>query len=144
MGANYLCDQEEPNLKISNLVKDKILNKVKDNFKPEFLNRLDDIIIFNKLNSEEIKKILEIQIRKLEKILKSKKIKISLNIQAKSWLVNEGYSSEYGARPLKRIIQKNIIDPIAIKILANEIKENDHIEVGCKENGLDMKIMEKK
>ena len=144
IGANYLSDQEEPNLKISNLVKDKILNKVKDNFKPEFLNRLDDIIIFNKLNTEEIKKILEIQIMKLEKILKSKKIKITLNTQSKAWLVNEGYSSEYGARPLKRIIQKNIIDLIAIKILANEIKENDHIEVSCKENGLDIKIMEKK
>jgi len=144
IGANYLSDQEEPNLKISNLVKDKILNKVKDNFKPEFLNRLDDIIIFNKLNTEEIKKILEIQIMKLEKILKSKKIKITLNTQSKAWLVNEGYSSEYGARPLKRIIQKNIIDSIAIKILANEIKENDHIEVSCKENGLDIKIMEKK
>ena len=144
IGANYLSDQGEPNLKISNLVKDKILSKVKDSFKPEFLNRLDDIIIFNKLNTEEIKKILEIQIKKLEKILKSKKIKITLNTQSKSWLVNEGYSSEYGARPIKRIIQKNIIDPIAVKILANEIKENDHVEVGCKENGLDIKIMEKR
>ncbi|MBH43560.1 MAG: ATP-dependent chaperone ClpB [Rickettsiales bacterium] len=144
LGANYLSDQEDSNVKISNLVKDKILNKVKDNFKPEFLNRLDDIIIFNKLNTKEIKKILDIQIRKLEKILKSKKIKITLKPDSISWLVNEGYNSEYGARPLKRIIQKNILDSVAIKILANEIKENDHIEISCKENGLNIKKLEKK
>ena len=144
IGANYLSNQQDSELSISNLVKDKILNKVKDNFKPEFLNRLDDIIIFNKLNNKEIEKILEIQIRKLEKILKSKKIKINFNSESKAWLVNEGYNPEYGARPLKRIIQKNIIDPIAVKILSNEIKENDYIEVNCEENGLEIKKIEKK
>ena len=144
IGANYLSNQQDSELRISNLVKDKILNKVKENFKPEFLNRLDDIIIFNKLNNKEIEKILEIQIRKLEKILKSKKIKINFNSESKAWLVNEGYNPEYGARPLKRIIQKNIIDPIAVKILSNEIKENDYIEVNCEENGLEIKKIEKK
>tara|TARA_B100000989_G_scaffold297886_1_gene285116 strand:+ start:441 stop:3026 length:2586 start_codon:yes stop_codon:yes gene_type:complete len=144
IGANYLSNQQDSELSISNLVKDKILNKVKDNFKPEFLNRLDDIIIFNKLNNKEIEKILEIQIRKLEKILKSKKIKINFNSESKAWLVNEGYNPEYGARPLKRIIQKNIIDQIAVKILSNQIKENDCIEVHCVENGLEIKKMEKK
>ena len=141
IGANFLSDEQDSDLKISNLTKDKILNKVKKNFKPEFLNRLDDIIVFNKLNTTEIKRILEIQIKKLEKILKSKKIKINLNTEAKTWLINEGYNPEYGARPLKRIIQKYIIDPIAVKILSNEIKEDDFVKVSCKENGLEIKKM---
>ena len=116
------------------------LEQVKKTFKPEFLNRLDDIIIFNRLTKNEIREIILLQINHLIKILKNKKINISLDDKAKDWLVNEGYSMDYGARPLKRIIQSKIIDKIASLILMNKIQDDQTVSFSANNNELSLSV----
>jgi ATP-dependent Clp protease ATP-binding subunit ClpB len=108
---------------------------MKSKFRPEFLNRIDEIIIFNRLKKEDIMKIIDIQIGYLQKRLMDKKIKIELTEKAKEYIMERGYDENYGARPLKRTIQREIENPLALKILAGEFKENDKIIVDV-ENGV--------
>jgi len=113
-------------------VKKKIRNSLKDNFKPEFLNRIDEIIIFDSLTKEDIASIADLQINLVKKRLAPKGIQIELDKTAKEFLVNNGYSSEYGARELKRLIQKSILDPLAQKIVAGEIKIGEKLIIKAK------------
>jgi ATP-dependent Clp protease ATP-binding subunit ClpA len=108
-------------------VKKKIRNSLKDNFKPEFLNRIDEIIIFDSLSKENISAIADLQVALVQKRLVSKGINIELDKSAKEYLVKNGYSSEYGARELKRLIQKSILDPLAQKIVGGEIKQGEKL-----------------
>jgi len=108
-------------------MKEKIMDVVKSNFRPEFLNRIDEIIIFNKLKKEDIVKIVEIQLSYLQKRLDERKIKLITNQKAKEYLAEKGYDETFGARPLKRLIQREIENPLAEKILAGEFKEGDTI-----------------
>ena len=144
IGADFLTQNEQSSKEIDIFTRDKILLSIKDIFKPEFLNRLDDIIIFNKLDNKDIEKILEIQILRLKKILLEKKIDIKIDSKARSWRVREGYHPLYGARPLKRIIQKNIIDKIAIKILSNELIDDEFVNISSNDDGLIFKNLKKK
>jgi len=118
-----------------NIVREKIIETLKTKFRPEFLNRIDEIIIFNRLKREDIMKIIDIQIGYLQNRLIDKKIKIELTEKAKEYIMERGYDENYGARPLKRTIQKEIENPLALKILAGEFKENDKIIVDV-ENGV--------
>jgi len=104
-------------------MRDKIFEALKDSFRPEFLNRIDEIVIFNYLKKEEIKKIVDLELSKVEKRLQSKEIKIQISEKAKELLIKEGFDPNLGARPLKRIIQKMILDPLSVKIVAGEIFE---------------------
>ena len=136
IGAEFINFSEEQKDKVEVFTQDKILDEVKKTFKPEFVNRIDEIIIFNRITKKEIKKIIKIQISHLEKLLKNKKINIKINEDAEEWLINEGYSASYGARPLKRVIQSNITDKIAFMILNGDVKEDHLIKVITKENDL--------
>lgn len=107
----------------------KINEAVKQNFRPEFLNRIDEVIIFNRLGKENIRQIVDIQLKALQHRLKVKEISLQLTDKAKDVLGERGFDPVYGARPLKRVIQKNIQDPIALKLLQGEIKEKDFIEI---------------
>jgi ATP-dependent Clp protease ATP-binding subunit ClpB len=107
----------------------RVTEVVRATFKPEFLNRVDEMIIFHALGREEIKKIIEIQLGYLEKRLAEKKLSIQLSESAKELLVNQGFDPVYGARPLKRAIQKMIQDPLALKLLEGDFSEGEHIEV---------------
>jgi ATP-dependent Clp protease ATP-binding subunit ClpB len=118
-----------------NIIREKIMEALKSKFRPEFLNRIDEIIIFNRLKKEDIMKIIDIQIGYLQKRLMDKKIKIELTEKAKEYIMERGYDENYGARPLKRTIQREIENPLALKILAGEFKENDKIIVDV-ENGV--------
>jgi ATP-dependent Clp protease ATP-binding subunit ClpB len=118
-----------------NIIREKIMEAMKSKFRPEFLNRIDEIIIFNRLKKEDIMKIIDIQIGYLQKRLMDKKIKIELTEKAKEYIMERGYDENYGARPLKRTIQREIENPLALKILAGEFKENDKIIVDV-ENGV--------
>lgn len=113
-------------------LEEKMKLEVKKYFRPEFINRLDEIIIFNRLNLAEIKKIVDIQIDTLKERLKDKKIEIELVSQARELLADRGYSPEYGARPLKRVIQKLIIDPLSLKVIQGEFREGDKITTDIK------------
>ncbi len=116
-------------LKKSSEIKEKIREALRSQFRPEFLNRIDDVIIFSRLGKDEIKKIVDIQFRQLQTRLSEKKIRISLTDKAKEFIAQEGFDPAYGARPLKRTIQREILDPLAFKLLEGEFKEEDEIVV---------------
>ncbi len=119
-------------------VRDLVMEEVRMAFRPEFLNRLDEILLFNRLAPEHMKGIVEIQLRYLERLLKEKDISFSIDDKAKAWLAKEGYDSTYGARPLKRVIQKNLQNELASKILEGTLMTN--AEVSANDNGLSIKV----
>jgi ATP-dependent Clp protease ATP-binding subunit ClpB len=115
----------------------RVLEALRAHFKPEFLNRVDEVIIFHALTLENIKEIVEIQLRNLRKRLAERKISMTLTERAKEFLAKEGFDPVYGARPLKRAIQRFIQDPLALKILQGEFSEGDTVEVdAAPKNGL--------
>ncbi len=107
----------------------QVMEALRQEFKPEFLNRLDEIIIFHPLSEEEIKSIVDIQIRRIQERLAEKKLTLSLTDAAKEFLARAGYDPNYGARPLKRAIQHHILDPLSLKIIRGEFSEGDRIQV---------------
>ena len=136
IGAENITFSEDQKKEIEVFTQEKIKDQIKIHFKPEFLNRLDDIIIFNRLTKEEMIKIVDLQIKDLAQKLNDKKIKISFEESAKNWLVTEGFSADYGARPLKRVIQSYVIDELASSILSNKISEEKSIRVSSESNEL--------
>jgi len=118
----------------------RVREALKQTFRPEFLNRVDEIIIFNSLEIEHIKQIVDIQIARLQKRLDERKITIELNDGAKEFLANKGFEPVYGARPLKRVIQNEIQNPLAMKILKGEVKEGNKILVQIKKGTLEFKV----
>ncbi len=107
----------------------RVTDALKNHFKPEFLNRVDDIIIFHMLGIEQIKQIVEIQVANLKDILKDRKLKLKISPEAMEFLAREGFDPVYGARPLKRVIQNEIQNVLALKLLKGEIKEGDNIYI---------------
>ena len=110
-------------------IKEQIMNELKKRFRPEFLNRIDEIIIFHPLSEEEIKKIVDLLIAKLNKRLEERGIKIVLTEEAKSALARRGYVPEFGARPLRRTIQRDIETPLSVKILEGTVKDGDTVKI---------------
>jgi ATP-dependent Clp protease ATP-binding subunit ClpB len=110
-------------------LRDKVLPALKESFRPEFLNRIDEIIIFNYLTKKEIKKIVDLEIQKLAERLKVKKINIKITKEVKNFIARKGFDHNLGARPLKRAIQKEILDPLSLKIVSGEIKSGDRVLV---------------
>jgi len=110
-------------------LKEKIDESLKENFKPEFLNRLDEIIIFNYLDQKQIKEIVELELSKVEKRLAKKDIKIRIENKVKEFLVKKGFDHNLGARPLKRVIQKHILDPLSLKIVIGEISKGQRVNL---------------
>jgi ATP-dependent Clp protease ATP-binding subunit ClpB len=109
---------------------------VRNAFRPEFLNRLDEIILFHRLGRGDMTGIVEIQLRRLEALLEDRKIRLAITDQAKRWLAETGYDPVYGARPLKRTIQKSLQDPLARLILEGRIRDGDVVEVDAGDGGL--------
>ena len=134
IGAEYINFSDDQTSKIEIFTQEKIKEELRKSFKPEFLNRIDDLIIFNRLTKKEIVKIIDLQINELREILANKKISISLDSKAKEWLLNEGFSTTYGARPLKRIIQTEIIDKVAYLIVSNKIQEECKLNISTNKN----------
>src|SRR5262245_10520292 len=126
LGSQYIQDLAGTNRKE---MERQVMAALRDAFKPEFLNRIDEIIIFNSLSREEIKSIVEIQLRRLRQNLASRKMVLDITDRAKALLADKGYDPVYGARPLKRTIQRLIQDPLAVKILQGDFKEGDRIKV---------------
>ncbi|NMG83241.1 MAG: AAA domain-containing protein, partial [Methanosarcinales archaeon] len=112
-------------------MRSQVMEALHHEFKPEFLNRLDDIIIFHPLTQEQLKQIVDIQLRHLLKRLAERKLSLNLTDAAKEFLVKTGYDPNYGARPLKRAIQHYILDPLSLKIIAGDFSEGDAIQVGA-------------
>ncbi|NCN06837.1 MAG: AAA domain-containing protein, partial [Candidatus Pacebacteria bacterium] len=105
---------------------------LKQHFRPEFLNRIDEIVIFQPLSKQNIEQVVELQLAELQTRLNSKNITLDVTAEAKSYLAKIGYDPVFGARPLKRLLQTSIMDPLASKLLAGEIKEGQSIKVSEK------------
>lgn len=125
-------------------MKEKVLNEVKKTFRPEFLNRLDEIIVFHELSEEQLRKIIDLLAKDLEKRLAERKLGVEISEKAKSWLAKEGYDPIYGARPLRRALEKYVENPLSIKVLGGEFKEGATILVDVGDEGLTFKTKNSK
>jgi ATP-dependent Clp protease ATP-binding subunit ClpB len=110
-------------------VREHVMAVVRSAFRPEFLNRVDEIILFHRLKRDQMSRIVEIQLRRLAKLLEDRKITITLDPAAREWLADKGYDPAYGARPLKRAIQKAVQDPLAELILSGKVKDGEAVTV---------------
>ena len=106
-----------------------MLDALREHFRPEFLNRIDEIIVFHALTREEMRHIIDIQLRGLMKRLEDRKIHVELTARAKDILIAEGYDPVYGARPLKRVIQRRVLDPLAMRVLQGEFGEGTNVRI---------------
>ena len=118
----------------------KVMDEVKKTFRPEFLNRLDDIIVFHELTEEQIRSIVDFMVGDLQKRLAERKLGIEVSKAAKTWLAKEGYDPVFGARPLRRAIERHIENPLSTKLLRGEFSPGDTIIVGLKNNVLTFKV----
>jgi ATP-dependent Clp protease ATP-binding subunit ClpB len=134
LGAEYLVAQSEGD--DTDKVRDLVMAEVRARFRPEFLNRVDEIILFHRLKREHMGRIVDIQIRHLQKLLDERKITIGLEPKAREWLAEKGYDPAYGARPLKRVIQKSVQDPLSELILSGRIKDGETVKISAGKQGL--------
>jgi len=134
IGSQFITEEESREAR-SRLVMDAL----RQHFRPEFLNRVDEVIIFDRLSEDDLKKIVEIQLGRLTKRLEQQKITLDLSDSAKELLAREGYDPVYGARPLKRTIQKEILDPLSLDILEGKFHEGQRICVGAKDGALEFR-----
>jgi ATP-dependent Clp protease ATP-binding subunit ClpB len=134
IGAEYLVnvkDGDDPSA-----ARAYVLAEVKIHFRPEFLNRIDEIIVFHRLQREHMKQIVDIQMARLQKLLNERKITLELDEAARTWLANRGYDPAYGARPLKRVIQKHVQDPLAEQMLAGAVKDGEKVRITVRDGAL--------
>jgi ATP-dependent Clp protease ATP-binding subunit ClpC len=117
-------------------MKDNVMSQLRKTFRPEFLNRLDEIIVFHALDKEHIKQIVDLMLDDLRERLKEKDMELEITESAKTKLAEDGYDSEFGARPLRRTIQRQIENPLSIKILDKEVAENSKVKVDVKDDEL--------
>ena len=134
LGAEYLVAQAEG--EDIEAVRDQVMAEVRAHFRPEFLNRVDEIILFHRLKREQMGRIVDIQIERLQKLLEDRKITVALDAKAREWLAEKGYDPAYGARPLKRTIQKSVQDPLAELILSGRIKDGEKVKISAGRDGL--------
>jgi ATP-dependent Clp protease ATP-binding subunit ClpB len=134
LGAEFLVNQPEG--QDTDAVRDEVMAVVRAAFRPEFLNRVDEIILFHRLQRSDMGRIVDIQMVRLQKLLDDRKITIALDKAARDWLADKGYDPAYGARPLKRVIQKYLQDPLAELILSGKVKDGDNVKVSAGKSGL--------
>ena len=134
LGSEYLVQLGE-NEDIDK-VRDQVMAEVRAHFRPEFLNRVDEIILFHRLKREHMGRIVDIQMLRLQKLLEDRKIVLTLEPKGREWLADKGYDPAYGARPLKRVIQKSVQDPLAELILSGKIKDGEKVLISAGKQGL--------
>jgi ATP-dependent Clp protease ATP-binding subunit ClpB len=138
LGSHFIAESavRESGGTISEGTRREVMDALRAHFRPEFLNRIDEIIFFHALSREHIKKIIDIQLRGLVKRLEDRKIHVTLTEAAKDQLANEGYDPTYGARPLKRAIQRQVLDPLALRVLEGDFGEGDTVTVDAGPGGM--------
>jgi ATP-dependent Clp protease ATP-binding subunit ClpB len=134
LGSEFLVNQPEG--EDTSAVREQVMGTVRAHFRPEFLNRVDEIILFHRLQKSEMGRIVEIQFGRLTRLLEERKIVLTLDAAARDWLAAKGWDPAYGARPLKRVIQRNLQDPLAEMILAGDVADGDHVAISTKGNVL--------
>jgi ATP-dependent Clp protease ATP-binding subunit ClpB len=134
LGAEILVNQPEG--QDTDAVRDQVMAIVRASFRPEFLNRVDEIILFHRLQKSDMARIVDIQMKRLARLLEDRKISIKLETSARDWLAEKGWDPAYGARPLKRVIQKSVQDPLAEMILSGRIKDGETVTISASKQGL--------
>jgi ATP-dependent Clp protease ATP-binding subunit ClpB len=134
LGSEFLVNQPEG--EDTSAVREQVMGMVRAHFRPEFLNRVDEIILFHRLQKSEMGRIVEIQFGRLQKLLEDRKITLTLDAAARDWLAAKGWDPAYGARPLKRVIQRSLQDPLAEMILAGDVVDGDRVAISVKGNVL--------
>jgi ATP-dependent Clp protease ATP-binding subunit ClpB len=134
LGAEYLVNQGEGEDSVA--VQDEVMSVVRGHFRPEFLNRVDEIVLFHRLRREDMGAIVDIQMARLARLLEDRKITVDLDPKGRQWLADRGYDPAYGARPLKRVIQKAVQDPLAERILAGKTHDGDVVKISADREGL--------
>jgi len=134
LGGEFLANQPEG--EDSDAVRNDVMNVVRGHFRPEFLNRLDELLLFHRLTREQMDTIVDIQLGRLMALLEDRKIQVALDDKAKAWLADEGYDPIYGARPLKRVIQRSLQNPLAELILRGDVADGGTVEVSAGKDGL--------
>ena len=133
LGAAYLTDTSLP----AEEQKEKVLETLRQTFRPEFINRIDDIVVFKRLTKDNIRAIAAIALANIEKRLADRGIKLQLTPEADAWIVDNGYDEVYGARPLKRLLKRELENKLAYALLADEIHDNSTVKVGVGTDGLE-------
>ena len=120
----------------------RVMEAMRAHFRPEFLNRVDDVIIFHRLGREQLREIAEIQLNHVRGLLAKRNVTLSLTEAATDLLIEEGYDPVYGARPLKRVLQRRVIDPLAVRLIQGDVREGDHVVVEADNGQLDFRVVE--
>jgi ATP-dependent Clp protease ATP-binding subunit ClpB len=120
--------------------KEEVLADVREHFRPEFVNRIDEIVVFEPLGRDEIAQIVDIQLRHLAERLEERKLSVTATDAAREYLANKGFAPAFGARPLKRLIQREVQDALAMKLLGGEIREGDAVEIDVEGGGLAFRV----
>src|SRR5690606_2095531 len=136
LGSEFLAAQGEGD--DVEAVRPMVMDAVRAHFRPEFLNRIDEIILFRRLGRDQMSGIVRIQLGRFEKLLADRRLTLALDDSALTWIAHKGYVPDYGARQLKRVIQNELVDPIARKLLAGEIEDGSVIGVSAGEGGLEI------
>jgi ATP-dependent Clp protease ATP-binding subunit ClpB len=139
-GGSFIVEKDRKKERIS---REDIQTLLLTKFRPELINRLSDIIIFHTLNPDNISKIIDIQLSNLQKILNERGIKITLSLEAREKMVTEGYDFELGARPLQRLIDQKILDPLSVKIITEEVHEEDEVQIDSSDEEFRIEVLEK-
>lgn len=140
LGQNILISDATPDGPISSETKAKVMDVVQHSYAPEFLNRIDEFIIFQRLSREAIRDIVDIRLKELQARLDDRRIKLDVDPKAKEWLSKNGYDYRYGARPLNRLINKKLLNPLAVRLIRGEIQGNElaRIRVNEADEGLEV------
>jgi ATP-dependent Clp protease ATP-binding subunit ClpA len=117
-------------------VKSKVMEALKEHFKPEFLNRIDEVIMFHPLNEKQIRTIVDLQLEQLEQRMEEKRIKLDVSSKAKDWLGTKGYDPNLGARPLKRVIQTELLDKLAMMIIRGELEDGSKVKIDIQDEAI--------
>jgi ATP-dependent Clp protease ATP-binding subunit ClpB len=137
VGSQYILDVAD-----EETMRSRVMEAMRAHFRPEFLNRVDEVVIFHRLGREQLREIAEIQLNQVRGLLSKRNITLSLTEAATDLLIEEGYDPVYGARPLKRVLQRRIIDPLAIRVIQNDVREGDHVVVEVDDGELDFRVVE--
>lgn len=135
LGADVLASHSAAEGNVPEFVRTEVLNAVKGHFAPEFINRIDDIVIFNRLSQSNLRGILDIRLKEIEQRISDRKLSLSISDSAKKWLSEKGYDPVYGARPLNRILQHEVLNPLAKLLLRGEVRSGDKVQVEIDSKG---------
>jgi ATP-dependent Clp protease ATP-binding subunit ClpB len=129
VGSQYITTEED-----ESRMRDRVMDALRERFRPEFLNRVDEIVIFHRLKPDDLRAIVDVQLRRLERVLAGRGLSIELADAAREYLAEHGYDPVYGARPLKRVIQSELMNSLAMQLLEGSLSEGDHVVVDVAED----------